>query len=68
MKCNICGRELKQELDIVKEDYIFVKKNWGYFSRKDGQTHQFCICEDCYDKWIKSFKIPVEIGDTVEMI
>ncbi len=68
MKCNICGRELRQELDIVKEDYIFVKKNWGYFSRKDGQTHQFCICEDCYDKWIKSFKIPVEIGDTVEMI
>lgn len=68
MKCNICGRELRQELDIVKEDYIFVKKNWGYFSRKDGQTHQICICEDCYDKWIKSFKIPVEIGDTVEMI
>lgn len=68
MKCNICGKELRQELDIIKEDYIFVKKSWGYFSKKDGQTHQFCLCEDCYDKWIKSFKIPVEIKDTTEMI
>lgn len=68
MKCNICGKELRQEFGIIKEDYLFIRKNWGYFSEKDGQTHEFCLCENCYDKWIQSFKISVEAKDTIEMI
>jgi ribosomal-protein-alanine N-acetyltransferase len=59
--CNVCGKEIKVENDIVKEDCLIVEKEWGYFSDKDLEVHHLCICEHCYDEWIKSFKIPVKI-------
>ncbi len=68
MYCNKCGKKIRQDFDMRREDCIFVEKNWGYFSRKDGQTHQFCLCEDCYDEWVMSFKIPVKKKDTTELL
>lgn len=41
-------------------DYLHIEKAWGYFSSKDLTGHAFNVCEDCYDKWIQKFKIPVE--------
>lgn len=34
--CNKCGKKLVEENEILKEDYIRIKKEWGYFSKKDG--------------------------------
>jgi len=58
--CNKCGKELKIENGILHEDGLFVTKEWGYFSEKDLQIHQFCLCESCYDEFTESFFIPVE--------
>ena len=41
---------------------------WGYFSEKDGEVHDFDLCESCYDKWIGSFRIPVEVKRENELL
>lgn len=62
--CNCCKKELKLEKGVLKEEYFSVDHVFGYFSRKDGIRHRFDLCEDCYDKLIQSFALPVE--ETVE--
>lgn len=57
--CNKCGRELKVENGILKEDAFEARKEWGYFSGKDMTMHSFVICEDCYDRMIQDFVVPV---------
>lgn len=57
--CNCCGRIIC-ERGHLKEDYLQVRKEWGYFSFKDLTGHAFNMCEACYDKMISNFKIPVE--------
>ncbi|NCB94419.1 MAG: hypothetical protein EOM40_17950 [Clostridia bacterium] len=66
--CNKCGRKMSVDMDIVKEGVCTVEKDWGYFSGKDGEHHQFDLCEECYDAWIKSFVIPAEIRENTELI
>lgn len=53
--CNACGRQLKYQNGILQEDVLSVKKEWGYFSNKDMDIHEFVICEDCYDKLVSGF-------------
>lgn len=60
VRCNGCGRELKLDKEIIREGYFTAEPRFGYFSRKDGTRHKFDLCEDCYDKWIQTFTIPVE--------
>lgn len=67
-KCNICGKIIKEEQGILKEDVLEVTKNWGYFSEKDMEQHKFLICEACYDKWISGFKIPPTVKDCTEAL
>jgi ribosomal-protein-alanine N-acetyltransferase len=62
--CNGCGRILKAE----RQDFLTVQKEWGYFSQKDLQIHEFHLCEECYDKMIAGFKIPVEVIETTEVL
>jgi ribosomal-protein-alanine N-acetyltransferase len=59
--CNACGRKLEVEQGILREDALIVKKNWGYFSRKDLEMHEFVLCEDCYDRLAAGFKKPVSV-------
>ena len=66
--CNQCGRKIKMEHGIVKEGLYHGRVRWEYFSQKDGEYHQFDICEDCYDKWVRTFQIPVEKGDYTEFM
>lgn len=61
MLCNVCGKKIPVEYGIVKEDVFEAAKEWGYFSKYDLELHKFNICEDCYDRFIKSFKIPIQI-------
>ncbi|WP_010166833.1 hypothetical protein [Candidatus Epulonipiscium viviparus] len=68
-KCNCCGRIIDDNSSHMSahHDFLLVKKEWGYFSNKDMTEHRFIICEDCYDKWIESFKLPVEEFVTTEL-
>ncbi len=58
--CNQCKKELKSEKGILREGCFTVDYAFGYFSRKDGLRHRFELCEDCYDRLIQSFALPVE--------
>lgn len=66
--CNACGRKLKSDHGILKEDALFVKKDWGYFSKKDLQVHEFVLCEECFDEMTKKFQRPVTITDKREVL
>lgn len=59
--CNKCGKEIIVKNGILVEDVLSVQKRWGYFSNKDNEVHEFDLCEECYDEWIETFKIPVEV-------
>lgn len=68
MRCNVCGKKLKIEHGILKEDVFTAKKEWGYFSDKDLQVHSFNVCEECYNKMVSKFVIPVDISIKGEVI
>lgn len=66
--CNCCGRQLRTEKDMVLEGVFPGHVQWDYFSEKDGEIHAFDLCESCYDKWIASFQIPVEVKRENELL
>lgn len=67
-KCNCCGKEIKEEQGMPKEEVLTIVKDWGYFSNKDMERHQLIICEACYDKWISGFRIPPEVTERTEVL
>lgn len=66
--CNRCGRKLKVENGYLKEGCFSAAVMFDYFSRKDGVSHRFDLCEDCYDRMISQFEIPVEESDGTELL
>lgn len=67
-RCNCCGKEIKEEQGILREDVLTIVKDWGYFSEKDMERHQLVICEACYDKWVSGFRIPPKIMERTEAL
>lgn len=63
MRCNACGKLIKD-----KADYLKIKKEWGYFSDKDTQVHEFAVCERCYDRIVKQFEIPPKVTEKNEIL
>lgn len=63
----MCGKEIK-ESGLHREDSVYIEKKWGYFSEKDGEKHVVVLCENCYDMWIKSFKIPPRVEEITEIL
>ena len=57
--CNKCGKEILVRQGVPQEVVLEVEKRWGYFSRKDNQVDQFDLCEDCYDEFVRSFRIKI---------
>ncbi len=66
--CNKCGKEIKVILNTPHEDFVLIRKNWGYFSKKDGRTQQFILCETCMEKLEREFQIPSMWSDTTELL
>ena len=66
--CNLCGKNLKVERGILKEDVFEATKEWGYFSGRDMEVHHFNLCEGCYDQLIAKFTIPVEVNKKLEVL
>lgn len=65
--CNGCGRALKYDNGILREDVFEGRKQWGYFSRRDGEIHSFLLCEECYDKMVGQFVVPPEVEEATEL-
>lgn len=65
--CNCCGRELEISGHYVTEGVLHVCKDWGFFSTKDLTRHEFDVCEECYDKMIQGFQIPVTESEALEV-
>ncbi len=65
--CNQCKKELKGDENLLKEGCFSVDYTFGYFSNKDGTRHRFDLCEDCYDRIIGQFAIPVEEDEETEL-
>ena len=66
--CNSCGKKLRVENGVMKEDAFEATKEWGYFSERDMEVHHFNLCEDCYNKLISQFRIPVDVRSKLEVL
>ena len=66
--CNKCGRLLKVENGLLKEGCFHGEYIFGYFSRRDGIKHSFDLCEECYDKVVNEFVLPVEETEENELL
>ena len=66
--CNQCGRELKLQNGIVQEGIFEGNVRWGYFSEKDGEQHVFDLCENCYERFVEGFLVPVQREEQTELL
>ena len=66
--CNKCGKQIEVENGMLREDCFEVNRTFGYFSHKDGETQIWDLCEDCYDRFVHSFQIPVTSKEETELI
>ncbi len=66
--CNQCKKQLKMENGYLKEGCYNADIIFGYFSKKDGTRHRFDLCEECYDKMVAQFAIPVEESQAKELL
>ena len=66
--CNCCKKELLVENGILKEECIHISHDFGYFSKRDGETQSFDLGEDCYEKMTETFKIPAETKERKELL
>lgn len=66
--CNGCGKKLSMKNDILQEDALIIKKEWGYFSHKDLEIHEIVLCEKCYDKWVAELPVPISIRQKNEVL
>ena len=68
MRCNKCGKLLVEMNSVIREDYLHVVKEWGYFSQKDGTIQEFVLCEICADLLINEMVIPVTTRTKTEWL
>ncbi len=66
--CNCCNKELRVENGILKDECIHISHAFGYFSEKDGEIQCFDLCEECYNKMVAKFRVPVESGERTELL
>lgn len=65
--CNCCGKELLQKNGMLTEDVYHIKKDWGYFSEKDGLSQEADICEKCLSKWMSTFEYAPDSWERTEL-
>ena len=66
--CNSCGKKIETTDSTKREDYISIKKEWGYFSNKDTEHHEFDLCEACYDRITADFVITITVKKEKELL
>ncbi|MEG1140767.1 MAG: ribosomal protein S18-alanine N-acetyltransferase [Lachnospiraceae bacterium] len=68
IRCQCCGKMARFENGLMKDDFLHIEKEWGYFSKKDGTHHEFNVCEECYDKWVAEFVQSPENEESLELL
>ena len=68
--CRVRRRDcvLPVEIEERKQDYIYIEKEWNYFSTKDGVKSKLRVCESCFDEWTKQFVIPPLMEEVTEIV
>lgn len=73
--CNKCGNiigRVNHENKNGKASQCFevvnVRHQFGYFSKRDGEIHEFDLCEECYLKIIEEFQIKPTINEVTEYL
>lgn len=66
--CNKCGKVLKVQNGLLREGCFHAEHSFGYFSKRDGMKHVWDLCEDCYEKMIQEFVLPVEETEENELL
>lgn len=75
LTCNKCSNTIWTAETAEQDDYglpvawdvsyFEANQKWGYGSPKDGEVHEFHLCEPCYDELIKTFKVPVSVASFI---
>jgi hypothetical protein len=65
--CNGCGKSWPVINGVCREDFVTIRKKWGYFSNKDTEIHELRLCEACYDKLVRQLVVPPDIRRDVEL-
>ena len=60
VRCNVCGAKIEPDDLGYYPDFLHIEKKWNYFSAKDGKEQNVDICEECWDKIVKTFAINAE--------
>ena len=63
IQCNCCGNKLND-----KSEYVNIRQQWGYFSKKDGMIQSGYICEACFEKIVADFQIPLQEEEATELL
>ncbi len=66
--CNGCGKKLVVKNGILREGALEIRHQWDYFSEKDGETHRFDLCEECYDRLSGELRIAPDVEEQVEIM
>ena len=52
--CDCCGGSCSRSPACAgSAEYGVLEADWGYWSRKDGESFRRDLCEDCFDKVVK---------------
>lgn len=65
--CYCCGKEFAVCGDMYMEEFLHIKKEWGYFSTQDGSNLELDVCEHCLMEWIKTFQHKPVITQRIEL-
>lgn len=66
--CDVCGKScVSGTLGAfgIGAEFAVLEADWGYGSRKDGDSFRLEMCEDCFDK-IVSFVGTISFGSALD--
>jgi len=61
--CNCCGKKIEFPDGYDNTEITDITISFGYGSRFDLTTWEMDVCDDCIEKWVKTFKLPIEIHE-----
>ena len=60
--CNKCGKEFLNEDGYGNGQIEPFKAEYGWGSFLDMSVFMFALCDNCFDEFVKTFKIEPEMG------
>jgi len=60
LTCDCCGKTVDGEMEVLSSDINDFHINFGYGSKFDMDTWNFDVCDECLEKWVSTFKHPID--------